>query len=71
MFGNGQGKRKRISGRLDLGPRGFNLLTDAGDLWVLDRDDIDNDLIGRVVIAEGMLSGLDRLQVDWIGEAQS
>lgn len=69
QVGAGQNRRKRITGRLDLGPRGLNLLTDAGDLWVLDRDDFDSDLIGRVVVAEGTLTGLDRLRVDWLGEA--
>ncbi len=69
QVGAGQNRQKRITGRLDLGPRGLNLLTDAGDLWVLDRDDFDSDLIGRVVVAEGTLTGLDRLRVDWLGEA--
>ena len=57
-----------MSGRLEVGPRGLNILTDAGDLWVLDRDEFDNDLIGRQVVAEGVLAGFDRLRVDWLGE---
>ena len=69
LFGNDQSRRKRVSGRLDLGPRGLNLVTDAGDLWVLDRDEFDKDLIGRRVVAEGTLTGIDRLQVDWLGAA--
>ena len=60
--------RKRVSGLLERGPRGLNLVTDIGDLWVLDCDAFDNDLIGRQVVAEGVLTGLDRLQVDWFGE---
>ena len=68
QFNSGQSKRKRLSGRLEVGPRGFNVLTDAGDLWVLDRDEFDNCLIGRHVVAEGVLIGFDRLQVDWLGE---
>ena len=67
QFNNGQSKRKRVSGRLQVGPRGLNILTDAGDRWVLDRDEFDSDLIGRHVIAEGVLAGFDRLQVDWLG----
>jgi len=59
--------RKRISGVLSLGARGLNILTDAGDLWVLDRDDFDPDLIGQRVTAEGTLAGYDRLNLDWIG----
>ena len=65
------GKRMRLSGRLDHGPRGLTILTDAGDLWVLEQEDVDSDLLGRLVIAEGVLVGLDRLKVDWIGQAQN
>jgi hypothetical protein len=68
-FGNSGNRRKRVSGVLSHGRRGLNILTDAGDLWVLDRDDIDPDLIGHRVTAEGTLAGLDRLSVEWIGEA--
>ena len=64
------GKRRRLSGRLDHGPRGLTILTDAGDLWVLENDEIDTDLIGQMVTAEGMLVGLDRLKVEWIGATQ-
>lgn len=59
----------RVTGRLGWGPRGFTILTDADDLWVLNWDDFDNKMIGRIVVAEGTLTGLDRLQVDWLGEA--
>ena len=61
----------RVSGRLEVGPRGFNIVTDAGDLWVLDADEFENDLIGRQVVAEGVLSGFDRLHVDWLGEIEN
>lgn len=67
MFGSGASKRKRVSGVVTHGGRGFNILTDAGNLWVLDRDDVDPDLIGQRVTAEGTLVGFDRLTVDWIG----
>jgi Protein of unknown function (DUF5818) len=66
--GNGQSKRKRVSGVLTHGGRGLSILTDSGDLWVLDKDDIDPDLLGQRVTAEGTIAGYDRLQVDWIGE---
>ena len=69
LIGNGTGKRKRVSGVLNHGRRGLSILTDARDLWVLDHDDIDPDLLGRRVIAEGVLAGLDRLSLEWIGEA--
>jgi hypothetical protein len=53
---------------LNHGGRGLNILTDAGDLWVLDREDVDPELIGRRVTAEGTQAGYDRLHVEWIGE---
>lgn len=62
--------RRRITGRLDHCPRGLAIVTDAGDLWVIDRDDVDADLIGQLVIAEGVAIGYDRLKIEWIGEAQ-
>ncbi|WP_309621804.1 DUF5818 domain-containing protein [Novosphingobium sp.] len=67
-YGNGSRQRKRVSGVLNHGGRGLNILTDAGDLWVIDRDDVDPNLLGRRVTAEGTQSGYDRLQVEWIGE---
>lgn len=60
-------KRKRVTGILTQGARGFSILTDAGDIWVLDQADVGPDLVGHVVTAEGNITGLDRLQPDWIG----
>ena len=54
---------------LDHSARGLVVRTDAGDLWVLDRDDVDSDLLGQRVTVEGELHGLDRIRVDWIGES--
>ena len=62
-------KRMRVSGTLGQGARGFTLQNDAGELWALDVVDIDAKLVGKPVIAEGTLAGLDRLHLDWIGEA--
>ena len=69
-FRNGETRRRQISGLLEFGPRGHIVVTEAGDRWVLDRDECDSDLIGRQVTVEGVLVGLDRLKVDWVGEAQ-
>lgn len=59
--------RKRISGRLEQVPRGFAIVTEAGDHWVLDDFEPDNDQIGEEVTAEGEIAGFDRLKVDWLG----
>ena len=63
-------RRKRVSGILSHGGRGLSILTEAGDLWIIDRDDVDPDLLGGRVTAEGTQAGLDRLNVEWIGAAQ-
>lgn len=59
--------RKRISGRLEHLPRGYAIVTEAGDHWVLDDFEPDNDQIGEEVTAEGEIVGFDRLKVDWLG----
>lgn len=59
--------RKRISGRLEHVPRGIAVVTDAGDLWVLEDVEPSNDDFGSEVIAEGTVIGLDRLRVEWLG----
>ena len=68
-YGHGSNRRKRLSGVLNHGSRGLSILTDAGDMWVIDREDVDPCLLGRRVTAEGIQSGYDRLMVDWLGEA--
>lgn len=65
------GRRKRITGLLELGPRKLQLITDAGDRWSLECEDFNSDLIGCRVTAEGILSGLDCLKADWVGEAKT
>jgi hypothetical protein len=70
IVGGPGSKRRRITGILDLTPRGLSIVTDSGDRWILDREEFDADLLGRQVIAEGVLAGIDRLTVDWIGDAQ-
>lgn len=67
-YSSGSSRRKRVSGVLKHGGRGLNILTDAGDLWVIDREDIDPNLLGRRVTAEGTQAGYDRLKIEWIGE---
>jgi len=68
VFAQSNNRRKRVSGVLNDGSRGLNIVTDAGDLWFIDREEVDPDLIGSRVTAEGVQTGYDRLQVEWIGE---
>ncbi|MGB3807697.1 MAG: DUF5818 domain-containing protein [Erythrobacter sp.] len=57
--------RRRISGRLEHVPRGLAIITDVGDHWVLEGCDPPNFV--SIVTVEGVLIGMDRLRVDWIG----
>lgn len=61
------GPRKRVVGILSHGQRGLILTTNEDKIWILERDESGNDLVGSKVIVEGVVSGLDRLRIDWIG----
>jgi hypothetical protein len=43
------------------------LVTDDGDHWVLEDFDPGHDDLGFEVTAEGVVVGLDRLRVEWLG----
>jgi hypothetical protein len=45
------------------------LEVDDGGVWALDLDHDPNALLGRRVTVEGVRSGFDRLDVEWIGSA--
>lgn len=63
-----RGPRKRVVGILSHGQRGL-ILTTKDEIWILERDESGDDLVGSKVIVEGVVSGFDRLRVDWIGSA--
>ena len=58
---------KRITGRLEHTPRGFAVITDSGERWILEDCVPDSAFVGNDIIAEGVVSGLDRLRAAWIG----
>ncbi len=64
-----RGPRKRVVGIMSHGQRGLNLTTNEDEIWILERDESGDDLVGSKVIVEGVVSGFDRLRVDWIGSA--
>lgn len=64
-----RGPRKRVVGILSHGQRGLILTTNEDEIWILERDESGDDLVGSKVIVEGVVSGFDRLRVDWIGSA--
>jgi hypothetical protein len=63
------GTRYRLEGRLNASPRGLVLRMDDGGVWALDTDRSADAHVGRRVVIEGVRSGFDRIDVDWIGEA--
>lgn len=66
-----KGTRIRISGKRRNSRRGPLLVTDDGDIWVLEcADEISLPAKAEVTV-EGVVAGFDRLNVDWIGEVTS
>ncbi|WP_275588684.1 DUF5818 domain-containing protein [Croceicoccus hydrothermalis] len=59
--------RIRISGTLSRGKRGM-ILTTTDDAWIIECDEIKDDLIGANVTVEGVVAGMNRIHADWIGE---
>jgi len=59
--------RIRVSGMLSRGGRGMILTTKADDVWIVEVEEVADDLVGAKVIVEGVVAGMDRLRADWIG----
>lgn len=68
---NVNSSRKRVFGMLGRGPRGLTLTMDDNDFWIIDTDDDVARFLGRRVIVEGAVAGLDRLKAEWIGDGKS
>jgi hypothetical protein len=59
--------RIRLSGHLGLGNRGLVLNTKDEALWIVESEELVDQLLGTEVIVEGTVVGLDRVKADWIG----
>lgn len=59
--------RKRLSGRLTKGARSLLLTTSDEQIWVVEALDVDQSLVGKSVIVDGVVTATDRIQADWIG----
>ena len=46
---------------------GMILTTKADDVWIVEVEEVADDLVGAKVIVEGVVAGMDRLCADWIG----
>ena len=63
------GSRHRVTGLLKTSPRGVLLEVEDGGVFVLDTDRDTALLLGKRVIVEGVRTGFDRLDVEWLGLA--
>lgn len=64
------GSRHRVTGLLLRSQRGLVLQVDAGGVWALDADRSVAQHVGSRVTVEGVRSGFDRIDVEWIGPAE-
>ena len=63
------GSRHRLTGILLSSRRGPVLRVDDGGVYALDLDRDVTRLFGHRVTIDGLRSGFDRLDVEWIGSA--
>lgn len=61
-------QRKRLSGRLTKGARNLLLTTSDEHIWIIETLDVDQSLVGKNVIVDGIPMAADRIQADWIGQ---
>ena len=43
------------------------LTTKSDEVWIVESEEVTDDLIGSNVTVEGVVVGMDRLRADWIG----
>ena len=63
------GTRHRVTGRLLEARRGLILEIESGGVYALGNDQGARRHLGTRVTVEGVRSGFERLDVDWIGPA--
>ncbi|MCP3733108.1 DUF5818 domain-containing protein [Sphingomonas sp. MG17] len=59
--------RLRVTGFLMNSARGLLLELEDGGVYALEVESAAHELIGQHVTVEGLRSGFDRIEVDWIG----
>lgn len=65
------GTRYRLAGLLLTSARGLVLQMNDGGVWALDIDSRAQSYAGRRVVIEGVRSGFNRIDVEWIGTPSS
>ena len=66
-----KGARYRLEGLLLDSSRGPVLQMDDGGVWALDTDADVRLMLGQRVTIEGVRSGFDRLDVEWMGQTET
>lgn len=61
-------ERRRVIGTLRASRRGPVLEAEDGAIWALNLAPDTRIVFDERIIVEGVKAGLDRLDVDWIGE---
>jgi fructose-specific component phosphotransferase system IIB-like protein len=54
---------------LTKGARSLLLTTSDAQTWIVDALDVDQTLVGKNVIVDGISTAADRIKADWIGGA--
>ena len=62
-------QQKRLSGRLTKGARSLFLTTSDEQTWIVDALDVDQALVGKSVIVDGISTAANSIKADWIGYA--
>ncbi|WP_225008879.1 DUF5818 domain-containing protein [Novosphingobium percolationis] len=60
--------RIRVVGILSWSQRGAMLTTLQSEVWIIETDEDLDTFLGKTILVEGTISGLDRLSAYWIGE---
>jgi hypothetical protein len=53
---------------LTKGARSLLLTTSDEHIWIVETLDVDQSLVGKNVIVDGIPTAADRIQADWIGQ---
>jgi hypothetical protein len=66
-----KGTRIRLTGRRRNSKRGPLLITSNGYVWVLEGTNASDLPANSDFVVEGIQTGLDRIQTDWVGSAEN
>ena len=62
--------RLPLTGTLIKGDRRYVLQCDDESVWKLDLQDIEIPEDSRIILVEGVKTGVDSITVDWVGDTK-